>query len=98
MKTRYEHRPGLFGLASIAAGCAAKNRETQTQGRLTAPAGENHKQSESQSEPATTENSNPSNSSGPLRGTCRLGITYQSRIVLNKQCDDTAALLEISCI
>ena len=67
MKTRYEHRPGLFGLASIAAGCAAKNRETQTQGRLTAPAGENHKQSESQSEPATTENSNPSNSSDPLK-------------------------------
>jgi hypothetical protein len=98
MKTRYEHRPGLFGLASIAAGSAAKNRETQTQARLTAPAGEIHKQSESQSEPATTENSNPSNSSGPLRGTCRSGITYQSRIVLNKQCDDTAALLEISCI
>jgi hypothetical protein len=55
MKTRYEHRPGLFGLASIAAGCAAKNRETQTRGLLSAPARENHKQSESQSEPATTE-------------------------------------------
>jgi hypothetical protein len=79
MKTRYEHRPGLFGLVSIAAGCAAKNRETQTRGLLTAPAGENYKHSESQSEPATTENSNPSNSSGPLRETRRSGITYQSR-------------------
>jgi hypothetical protein len=59
MKTQYEHRPGLFGLASIAAGCAAKNRETQTQGRLTTPARENHKHSESQSEPATTEKFEP---------------------------------------
>jgi len=59
MKTRYEHRPGLFGLASIAAGCAAKNRKTQTQGLLTAPTGENYKHSESQSEPATTEKFEP---------------------------------------
>ena len=64
MKTRYEHRPGLFGLASIAAGCAAKNRETETQGLLTAPAGKNQKQSELQSERETTEKSNPSSSSG----------------------------------
>jgi hypothetical protein len=55
MKTRYEHRPGLFGVAAITAGCAAKNRKTQTQGLLTAPARENHKHSESQSEPATIE-------------------------------------------
>ena len=68
MKTRYEHRPGLFGLASIAAGCAATNRETQTRGVVTGPAGENHKRSESQSEPATIENSNPSNSSGNRNG------------------------------
>jgi hypothetical protein len=79
MKTRYEHRPGLFGLASIAAGCAAKNCETQTPGLLTAPTGEDYKHSESQSEPTTTENLNPSNSSGPLRETCRSGVTYQSR-------------------
>ena len=71
MKIRYEHRPGIYGLASIAAGCAAKNSETHTRGLLTAPAGENHKQSESPSEPTTTENLNPSNSSGPLRETCR---------------------------
>jgi hypothetical protein len=76
MKIRYEHRPGLFGLAAIASGCAAKNRETQTRGLLTARAGENHKHSESQS---ATENSNPSNTSGRLRETSRSGITYQSR-------------------
>jgi len=67
MKTRYEHRPGFFGLVSIAAGCAAKDREMQTRELLTAPVRENYKHSESQSEPATTENSNPSNSSGRLR-------------------------------
>jgi hypothetical protein len=79
MKTRYEHRPGLFGLGSIAAGCAAKDRETQTRGFLTAPARENYKHSESQSEPATTEKIDLSNSSGPLQETCRSGVTYQSR-------------------
>lgn len=32
MKKRYEHRPGLFGLASIASGCAAKHAEMPSQG------------------------------------------------------------------
>ena len=76
MKTRYEHRPGLFGLVSIAAGCAAKNREMQTRELLRAPPGENYKHSESQSESATTENLKSSNSSGPSKRTVQ---TYQSR-------------------
>ena len=40
MKTKYEHRPGLFGLASIAAGCAAKNHENRSQENSTARRGE----------------------------------------------------------
>ena len=40
MKTKYEHRPGLFGLASIAAGCAARNYEKRTQRNSTTTRGE----------------------------------------------------------
>jgi hypothetical protein len=64
MKTRYEHRPGLFGLASIAAGCASRNRDTGTHKGSTAPAGEKHNRSESKSEPGTTEIADQSTSSG----------------------------------
>ena len=78
MKRKYEHRPGLFGLASIAAGCAAKNRETQTRGPLTATAREVYKQSESQSEPASAENS-----SGPYEKRADQD-TYQSRKCLKQ--------------
>lgn len=31
MRFKYEHRPGLFGLASIALGCAAKDLAERTQ-------------------------------------------------------------------
>ena len=31
MKRKYEHRPGFFGLASIAAGCAAKDGAVRSQ-------------------------------------------------------------------
>jgi hypothetical protein len=40
MNTKYEHRPGLFGLASIAAGCAAKNDANRSEGNSTATRGE----------------------------------------------------------
>ena len=83
MKKRYEHRPGLFGLASIAAGYAPKNRQTQTRGLLTAAAGEIYEQSESQSEPASAENWNPSNSSGPSEKRADQD-TYQSRKCLKQ--------------
>jgi hypothetical protein len=35
MKKKYEHPPGLFGLALIAAGCAAKNRERRSEEKST---------------------------------------------------------------
>jgi hypothetical protein len=50
MKKQYEHRPGLFGLASIAAGCA-KNREDRNEEKLTVSSGHNQMQSQSRSQP-----------------------------------------------
>ena len=49
MKNIYEHRPGLFGLASIAAGCAAKAREDRTKEKSTVAAEQRRMQSESRS-------------------------------------------------
>lgn len=63
MKRIYEHRPGLFGLASIAAGCAAKDYDTRTQGDSTAAQGHSQVQSESQSEPRENKISNQSSGS-----------------------------------
>lgn len=51
MKKTYQHRPGLFGLASIAAGCAAKNREGTKPRRSTAAQGDCQLQTKSPSEP-----------------------------------------------
>jgi hypothetical protein len=50
MKRRFEYQPGLFGLASVAAGCAAKNGNVRTQGDSTS-AGE-HRENKSRSQKA----------------------------------------------
>ena len=68
MKKTYQHRPGLFGLASIAAGCAAKNREVRSQGDSTAAGGHRQIQTESRSEPGKSKISNRSNGSGSGTG------------------------------
>ena len=49
MKRKYEHRPGLFGLASIAAGWATKDREDRTKQKSTVPGGHSRMQSKSRS-------------------------------------------------
>jgi hypothetical protein len=60
MKKTYQHRPGLFGLASIAAGCAAKNREVGSQGDSTGARGHRQLQTESRSEPGKSKIPNQS--------------------------------------
>ncbi len=50
MKKKYEHRPGLFGLASIAAGCAAKNREDRGEENSPVAGGHSRMQTESHSQ------------------------------------------------
>jgi hypothetical protein len=52
MKRKYEHRPGLFGLATIAAGCAAKDREERTKQTSMVAGGHSRMQSESRPRPA----------------------------------------------
>jgi hypothetical protein len=64
MKRKYEHRPGLFGLASIAAGCAAKDGEARTQRDSTAAHGNSQLQTESRSEPGKSKIPNHSSGSG----------------------------------
>lgn len=49
MKNKYEHRPGLFGLASIAAGYAVKYRKERTKQKSTAAEVRRRMQSESRS-------------------------------------------------
>jgi hypothetical protein len=67
MKRKYEHRPGLFGLASIAAGCAAKDGEARTQRDSTATHGNSQIQTESRSESRKRKISDQS--SGSVSGT-----------------------------
>ena len=49
MKRKYEHRPGLFGLATIAAGCAPKDREERTKQSSMVAGGHSRIQTESRS-------------------------------------------------
>jgi hypothetical protein len=51
MKKKYEYRPGLFGLATIAAGCAAKDREDGTKQTSMVAGGHSRMQTESRSRP-----------------------------------------------
>jgi hypothetical protein len=52
MKRRFEYQPGLFGLASVAAGCAAKDGKVRTQGNSTSAGGQRENESRSESEKA----------------------------------------------
>jgi hypothetical protein len=61
MKKKYEHRPGLFGLAYIAAGCAAKNRENRTEQKSTVAGGHSRVQTESRSRPAKKQRNHSDN-------------------------------------
>ena len=49
MKNKYEHRPGLFGLASIAAGYAVKDRKDRSKQKSRVAEGLRRMQSESRS-------------------------------------------------
>jgi hypothetical protein len=51
MNRRFEHRPGLFGLASVAAGCAAKDGKVRIQGDSTSADGHSKIKTQLQSEP-----------------------------------------------
>ena len=62
MTKKYEHRPGLFGLATIAAGCA-KNREDRNEEKSSVSSGPNQMQSQSRSQPVRKK-SNHSKRSG----------------------------------
>jgi hypothetical protein len=59
MKRKYEHRPGLFGLASIAAGCAAKKGEAIK--KSTIADGDNQMQTEPRRKPVKPKVANQSN-------------------------------------
>jgi hypothetical protein len=61
MKKKYEHRPGLFGLASIAFGCAAKDGEARNQRNPTLPHGHNEAETERRPEPVKNNICNQSN-------------------------------------
>jgi hypothetical protein len=63
MKRIYEHRPGLFGLASIAGGCSAKSAEARTQGDSTL-AGEHHAHSQSEAVKANNSTQSCGSTSG----------------------------------
>ena len=66
MKRKYEHRPGLFGLASIAAGCAAKEGEALKNSTV---AGEdNQMQNEPRRKAVKPKVANQSNGSGSGAG------------------------------
>jgi hypothetical protein len=51
MTKKYEHRPGLFGLATIAAGCAAREREDSTKEKSMVAGGSQSNATESRSRP-----------------------------------------------
>jgi hypothetical protein len=67
MKKKYEHRPGLFGLAYIAAGCAAKNRADRSEENSTVAGGHSRMQTESRSRPMKKQR-NHSNNGGSDAG------------------------------
>jgi hypothetical protein len=52
MKRRFEYQPGLFGLASVAAGCAVKDGKVRTQGNSISAGGQRENESRSRSEKA----------------------------------------------
>ena len=56
MKRRFEYQPGLFGLASVAAGCAAKDGKVRTKEGSASAGGEDQIKTQSQSEPVTRKN------------------------------------------
>jgi hypothetical protein len=61
MKKKYEHRPGLFGLASIAFGCAAKDEVARGQRNPTLPHGHNQVEIDRRSESMKNKMCNQSN-------------------------------------
>jgi hypothetical protein len=62
MKRKYEHRPGLFGLASIAAGCAAK--EVEALKNSTVAGEDNQMETEPRRKTVKPKGANQSNGSG----------------------------------
>ena len=60
MKRKYEHRPGFFGLASIAFGCAAKDGEA-SQRNPTLPHAHNKIETERDYEPVKNKICNQAN-------------------------------------
>jgi hypothetical protein len=52
MKRRFEYQPGLFGLASVAAGCAAKDGKVRTQENSTSAGRHEENKRRSRSEKA----------------------------------------------
>jgi hypothetical protein len=52
MKRRFEYQPGLFGLASVAAGCAAKDDKVRTPGDSISACGHGENKRRSRSEKA----------------------------------------------
>ena len=61
MKKKYEHRPGLFGLASIAFGCAAKDEVARGQRNPTLLHGPNEVENDRRSESVNNEMCNQAN-------------------------------------
>lgn len=69
MNKRYEHRPGLFGLASIAAGCAPRGNGVRAQ-QDSSSADRHHQENKfnTQPEPGKNKGSNRSNGSATSTG------------------------------